>query len=53
MADALRRSAAGRAQRQLRGNVFPKSGFVITAGGLVLFAGNDSKLYALDKDNGR
>ncbi|MBV9085376.1 MAG: hypothetical protein JOZ62_22090, partial [Acidobacteriaceae bacterium] len=29
------------------------SGFVITAGGLVLFAGNDSKLYALDKDTGK
>ena len=38
---------------KLRGNVFPKSGFVITAGGLVLFAGNDSKLYALDKDTGK
>jgi quinoprotein glucose dehydrogenase len=37
----------------LRGNVFPKSGFVITGGGLVLFAGNDSKLYALDKDTGK
>jgi quinoprotein glucose dehydrogenase len=37
----------------LRGNVYPKSGFVITAGGLVLFAGNDSKLYALDKDTGK
>ncbi len=37
----------------LRGNVFPKSGMVITAGGLVLFAGNDSKLYALDKDTGK
>jgi len=36
----------------LRGNVYPKSGFVITAGGLVLFAGNDSQLYALDKDTG-
>jgi len=38
---------------QLRGNTFPKSGFVITAGGLVLFAGNDSKLYALNKDTGK
>ena len=38
---------------KLRGNVYPKSGFVITAGGLVLFAGNDSKLYALDKDSGK
>jgi quinoprotein glucose dehydrogenase len=37
----------------LRGNVYPKSGFVITGGGLVLFAGNDSKLYALDKDTGK
>ena len=37
---------------KLRGNVYPKSGFVITAGGLLLFAGNDSKLYALDKDTG-
>jgi quinoprotein glucose dehydrogenase len=38
---------------KLRGNVYPKSGFVITGGGLVLFAGNDSKLYALDKDTGK
>jgi quinoprotein glucose dehydrogenase len=38
---------------QLRGNAYPKSGFVITAGGLLLFAGNDSKLYALDKDTGK
>ncbi len=38
---------------KMRGNVFPKSGMVITAGGLVLFAGNDSKLYALDKDSGK
>lgn len=37
----------------LRGNVFPKSGMVITGGGLVFFAGNDSKLYALDKDTGK
>jgi quinoprotein glucose dehydrogenase len=37
----------------LRGNVYPKSGFVVTAGGLILFAGNDSKLYALDKDTGK
>ena len=36
----------------MRGNAYPKSGVVITAGGLVLFAGNDSKLYALDKDTG-
>jgi quinoprotein glucose dehydrogenase len=38
---------------RLRGNVFPKSGFVITAGGLVLFAGNDSRLYVLDKETGK
>ncbi|HXS95563.1 MAG TPA: PQQ-binding-like beta-propeller repeat protein [Candidatus Limnocylindrales bacterium] len=38
---------------KMRGNVFPKSGMVITAGGLVLFAGNDSKLYALDKETGK
>jgi quinoprotein glucose dehydrogenase len=38
---------------QLRGNAFPKSGFVITAGGLIMFAGNDSKLYALNKDTGK
>jgi quinoprotein glucose dehydrogenase len=38
---------------QLRGNAYPKSGFVITAGGLVIFAGNDSKLYAMDKDTGK
>jgi quinoprotein glucose dehydrogenase len=38
---------------KLRGNAYPKSGFVITAGGLVMFAGNDSKLYALDKDTGK
>jgi quinoprotein glucose dehydrogenase len=37
----------------MRGNAYPKSGFVITAGGLVLFAGNDSKLYALDKETGK
>jgi quinoprotein glucose dehydrogenase len=37
----------------LRGNVYPKSGFVLTAGGVVLFAGNDSRLYALDKDTGK
>ena len=38
---------------KLRGNVYPKSGFVITAGGLVLFAGNDSKLYVLNKNDGK
>lgn len=38
---------------KLRGDVYPKSGFVLTAGDLVLFAGNDSKLYALDKETGK
>lgn len=38
---------------QLKGNAYPKSGIVITAGGLILFAGNDSKLYALDSVTGR
>ncbi len=38
---------------KLRGNVYPKSGFVITAGGLVLFAGNDSKIYALNEETGK
>ena len=38
---------------KLRGNAYPKSGFVVTAGGLVLFAGNDSKLYALNSTTGK
>jgi quinoprotein glucose dehydrogenase len=38
---------------KMRGNAYPKSGFVITAGGLVLFAGNDSKLYALNSATGK
>jgi quinoprotein glucose dehydrogenase len=37
----------------LRGNAYPKSGFVITGGGLMLFAGNDSKLYALNSATGK
>ena len=37
----------------MRGNVYPKSGFVITGGGLVLFAGNDSRLYAYDSKTGK
>lgn len=39
--------------KELRGNVYPKSGFVITAGGLIMYAGNDSKLYVTDKDTGK
>jgi quinoprotein glucose dehydrogenase len=38
---------------KMRGNIYPKSGFVTTAGGLVLFAGNDAKLYALDSATGK
>jgi len=38
---------------RMRGNAYPKSGFVTTAGGLVLFAGNDSKLYALNSATGK
>ena len=38
---------------KMRGNAFPRSGFVITAGGLVLFAGNDGKLYALNSSTGK
>ena len=37
---------------KMKGNLYPKSGFVTTAGGLVLFAGNDSKLYALNSATG-
>jgi quinoprotein glucose dehydrogenase len=38
---------------KMRGNAYPKSGFVITAGGLMLFAGNDGKLYALNSSTGK
>jgi quinoprotein glucose dehydrogenase len=38
---------------QSKGNVYPKSGPVITAGGLIFFAGNDSKLYVLDSATGK
>jgi len=38
---------------KMKGNLYPKSGFVTTAGGLVLFAGNDSVLYALDSSTGK
>jgi quinoprotein glucose dehydrogenase len=37
----------------LRGNVFPRSGFVILASGLVVFVDNQSKLYALDQKTGK
>ncbi|HTZ59064.1 MAG TPA: PQQ-binding-like beta-propeller repeat protein [Acidobacteriaceae bacterium] len=38
---------------KMRGNIYPKSGAVITAGGVIFFAGNDSKLYALDSGTGK
>jgi quinoprotein glucose dehydrogenase len=38
---------------KMRGNGFPRSGFVITAGGLILYAGNDGKLYALNSSTGK
>jgi quinoprotein glucose dehydrogenase len=37
----------------MRGNVSPKGGFVVTAGGLIFFAGNEGKLYAYDADSGK
>ena len=37
---------------KLRGNVYPKSGPVITAGGLIVYAGNDSKLYIVNSATG-
>jgi quinoprotein glucose dehydrogenase len=39
--------------KTLRGNVFPKNGFVILASGLVVFVDNQSKLYALDQKTGK
>ena len=36
----------------MRGNVFPRGGFVVTAGGLIFFAGNEGKLYAYDAETG-
>jgi len=38
---------------KLRGNIFPKSGFVILASGLVVFVDNHGKFYALDQKTGR
>jgi quinoprotein glucose dehydrogenase len=38
---------------KLRGNVFPRSGFVVLASGLIVFVDNQAKLYALDKDTGK
>jgi quinoprotein glucose dehydrogenase len=33
--------------------VFPRSGFVVLASGLIVFVDNQAKLYALDKDTGK
>ncbi|MCU1329604.1 MAG: Pyrrolo-quinoline quinone, partial [Bryobacterales bacterium] len=38
---------------KLRGNIFPKSGFAVLAGGLIVFTDNQSKFYALDKKTGK
>ncbi|HEY4087588.1 MAG TPA: PQQ-binding-like beta-propeller repeat protein [Bryobacteraceae bacterium] len=38
---------------KLRGNVTPSSGFVVTAGGLVLFVDKQAKFYALDENTGK
>ncbi len=38
---------------KLRGNVFPKSGFVILGSGLIVFVDNQSKFYALDQKTGK
>jgi quinoprotein glucose dehydrogenase len=38
---------------KLRGNVFPRSGIVVLASGLVVFVDNQSKLYALEKNTGK
>ena len=38
---------------QERGNLFQRSGVVVTAGGLILFASNEGKLRILDKETGK
>jgi quinoprotein glucose dehydrogenase len=38
---------------KLRGNIFPKSGFVVLASGLVVFVDNQGMLYALDEKTGK
>jgi quinoprotein glucose dehydrogenase len=37
----------------MRGTIFQRSGIVLTAGGLILFASNEGKLRILDKDTGK
>jgi quinoprotein glucose dehydrogenase len=38
---------------KLRGNIFPRSGFVVLASGLVVFVDNQGVLYALDQLTGK
>lgn len=38
---------------KLRGNIFPKSGFVVLASGLVVFVDNQGMFYALDEKTGK
>ena len=38
---------------KMRGDVLPKGGIVITAGGLIFFAGNEGKVYAFDEATGK
>ena len=37
----------------LRGNIVPRSGFVVLGSGLVVFVDNQAKLYALDEKTGK
>jgi len=46
--------AAGPNQgKELRGNLWPKSGIAVTAGGLIMFASNEGKLRVLDAADGK
>lgn len=46
--------AAGPNQgKELRGNLWPKSGIAVTASGLILFAGNEGKLRVLNAADGK
>ena len=39
--------------KEMRGNMWPKSGIAVTASGLILFASNEGKLRVLDSANGK
>jgi quinoprotein glucose dehydrogenase len=39
--------------KEMRGELWPKSGVTVTASGLILFAGNEGKLRVLDADTGK